>query len=96
MASNFKIYIHRKYDRLHVRLTGDFDGMSACELLNILRDNGEGVGQVFVNTSGLKDVYSFGQDTFEKNLYLLKGRSFRLVFTGQKASNVAPERNMFF
>jgi hypothetical protein len=72
MASNFKIYIHRK-----------------C-------DNGEGVGQVFVNTSGLKDVYSFGQDTFEKNLYLLKDRSFQLVFTGQKASNVAPERNMFF
>lgn len=96
MAYNFKMHICRRGRRLNVRLAGDFDGMSACELLNILRENGEGVRQVLVNTSGLKTVYSFGRDTFEKNLHLLKDQSFRLVFTGQKASNVAPERNMFF
>jgi hypothetical protein len=96
MASNFKISIHRNSDSLDLKLMGDFDGTSACELLNALKENCDGVARVFVNTSGLKDIYPFGQDTFQNSLYLLKGRPFCLVFTGENAGSIAPERNKFF
>ena len=96
MAPNFKISVHRKTDSLELRLTGDFDGTSACELLNALKDKCEYSDKVFIHTSGLKDVYPFGVDTFHNNLYLLKDRPVRLVFTGDNASVIAPERNRFF
>ena len=96
MASNFKVFVSRKRDRLDIRLVGDFDGTSACELLNILKDNCNGVVRVLVNTNGLKEIYPFGQDTFQNNLYLLKDQPFRLVFTGEKATSIAPEHNRFF
>lgn len=96
MASNFKISVHRNSDSLDLKLIGDFDGTSACELLNALKDSCHGVTRVFVNTSGLKDIYPFGQDTFQNSLYLLKDRPIRLAFTGENASMIAPEQNKFF
>ncbi len=96
MASNFKISIHRNSNSLDLKLMGDFDGTSACELLNAMKENCDGVARVLVNTSGLKDIYPFGQDTFQNSLYLLKDRAFRLVFTGENAGSIAPERNKFF
>lgn len=96
MASNFRISVHRNSDNLELKLTGDFDGTSACELLNVLKENSDDVARVLVNTSGLKNVYPFGRDTFQNRLYLLKDRSFRLLFTGENATRIAPERNKFF
>jgi hypothetical protein len=39
MATNFKISSHRTESKLHLNLAGDFDGSSAFELLNMLKDN---------------------------------------------------------
>jgi len=38
MAANFRISVHRSSDSLHMKLMGDFDGSSAWELLNVLRN----------------------------------------------------------
>ena len=38
MASNFRIIHHRNSDRLHLKLTGDMDGNSAYEIINLLDD----------------------------------------------------------
>ncbi len=96
MASNFRISIHRNSNRLELNLTGDFDGTSACELLNVLQGNSDGVTRVFINTSSLREIYPFGRDTFQNNLYRLKKKPMRLVFTGKNATSIAPERNQFF
>jgi len=96
MAANFRIAIHRRSAGLELKLAGDFDGTSACELLNVLKEKCDGVDSVLVNTSRLKDIYPFGQDTFQKNLYMLKGKPIHLVFTGKHATSIAPERNQFF
>ena len=96
MAANFRISVHRSSDTLHLDVMGDFDGTSACELLNALEESSDSVTRVFINTSGLKDVYPFGVDTFQKSLYLLKDRQFRLLFAGENASSITPERNKFF
>ena len=96
MASNFRISAHRNRDNLYLTLVGDFDGTSACELLNLMKEKCRGAERVFIDTSGLGKVYPFGHDTFQKNLYVLKERPFRLVFTGQNATEIAPERRKFF
>jgi hypothetical protein len=96
MAGNFRISVHRNSNSLDLKLIGDFDGTSACELLNVLEEKCNRVHTVLINTNGLREIYPFGQDTFENSLYLLKDRPIRLVFTGENASRIAPERNKFF
>ncbi|MBW1741017.1 MAG: hypothetical protein JRJ42_07775 [Deltaproteobacteria bacterium] len=96
MASNFKILVQRHSDNLHLKLAGDFDGTSACELLNALKENCDDASKIFIHTSCLKDIYPFGLDTFHRMLYMLKNRPTHLIFTGEKAVKIAPERNNLF
>ncbi len=95
MAPNFKITMRRDSNDLQLALGGDFDGTSACELLNVLKDKCSGVRRVFIQTSGLKKIYPFGQDTFQNNLYTLKDNPIHIVFTGSNARQMAPERSLF-
>jgi len=39
MAANFRILVHRNKKNFHLKLSGDFDGTSAYELINILKKN---------------------------------------------------------
>ena len=68
MAQNFKISTHRTIDNLYIRLMGDFDGNSAFELLNALRENLSNAKFILIDTYNLKEVYPFG------------GRSFIIIF----------------
>ena len=95
MALNFRMSVQQKCRSLNLRLVGDFDGMSACELLNVLAERSIGTGKAVIDTKGLHRVYPFGVDTFHKNLYVLKGASNSLVFTGEKATAIAPEQKSF-
>jgi hypothetical protein len=70
---------------------GDFDGSSAHQLVNALKKHGAGAYSVFIHTSGLKDIYPFGRDTFQNNLHRLDHQFFgSLIFTGENAKNIAP------
>jgi anti-anti-sigma regulatory factor len=94
MASNFRIYIHRNSDSLHLKLAGDFDGTSAFELLDTVKKSGAGLRKVFIHTSDLKTIHAFGLHVFEKCLSDLKGSSFQILFTGQYARQIAPAEGM--
>jgi hypothetical protein len=96
MASNFRISVNRKKDSLCLKLIGDFDGTSACELLNALKDKCNYSDIVFIHTSGLKEIYPFGRDTFQNNLYTLKDKKVHITFTGNKAQQIGPERSILF
>ena len=37
MAKNHKIFVHRNSENIHMKLSGDFDGSLAYELLNLLK-----------------------------------------------------------
>jgi len=94
MASNFQIIVHRNSDNVHIKLLGDFDGSSAYQLINTLKKHGHGAFSVFIHTSNLKQVYPFGRDTFQTNLHTLNYRFFgNLFFTGEHASEIAPEES---
>jgi len=94
MASNFKMFIHRNSDNLHIKLLGDFDGSSAYQLINALKKYSAGAFSVFIHTSSLKKVYPFGRDMFQANLHALNYKFFgKLIFAGDHASEIAPEES---
>jgi len=88
MASNFQIVFFKTRDSLHLKLDGDFDGNSAYELINALRDHGAEFFQVFVDTNDLKTVHAFGREVFQKNFGALKQLS-NLIFIGQNDRHLA-------
>lgn len=95
MALNFRMSVRRSKVGLNLRLIGDFDGASAHELLNVLAERCHGLRKAVINTEGLQRVYPFGVDTFHKNLHVLKVAPCGLVFIGEKAAAIAPERKSF-
>lgn len=93
MASNFRISVHRNSENLHLKLIGDFDGSSAWQLLNVLKEKRNGSNKVVIHTSCLNNIYPFGLDTFQQNLKSVNGLSHRLMFTGEHANQLVPEKD---
>jgi len=83
MSSKFKISKHRQSDKLYLRLTGDFDDISICELLDVLKDNCSGTNQVVIQTSNLRNVSisGIGRDVFNRNINYLNNSSIAVRFT---------------
>jgi anti-anti-sigma regulatory factor len=88
MASNFRIDIHLNSESLHLRLTGDFDGSSAHELLNTMRSYQVNVNKIFIHTSGLKAIHPFGRAVFQRNLSSLGKQAVSLIITGENWGNI--------
>ena len=93
MADDFKISIHRNSDNLHLKLTGDFDGASARELLNLLKQNSNGAQRIIIHTSSLENIYTFDRQAFHENLLEQNNTGTPIIFTGEKAQQLAPEGN---
>lgn len=91
MAPNFKIFIHRNFDNLHLKLMGEFDGTSAHELIDVLKEHCRRTSRVFIHTSALEQIHPFGQNVFQNYLDVVYGQSLPLVFTGENASQLAPK-----
>jgi anti-anti-sigma regulatory factor len=91
MASNFNISKHQNRDSLHLKLSGDFDGTSAWELFNILKDDCRNASKIFIHCNCLNEIDPFGQAVFHGNFHSLKKDSARFLFTGEKARQIAPE-----
>jgi ABC-type transporter Mla MlaB component len=72
MAQNFKMVVHQNSESLHLRLEGDFDGSSACELPNALEEHCRFATRAYIHTNGLGQVDPFGLSIFHENLKGLK------------------------
>ena len=68
MAHNFKIFMNRTDDVLHINMRGDFDGSSALELLNALKRNMNNTKRIFIDTNNIQKIYPFGKEVFNYNL----------------------------
>ena len=90
MASNFKIFINKKSDHLHVKLIGEFDGSSALELINLLKEHSRKSGEIMIHTDELSTIHPFGREVIKNKSNLLNKKSVRLIFTGEHAVNLAP------
>ena len=83
MATNFKFLSNRIRDRICLKLYGDFDGSSACELINVLKNYRHGSYQIFIETDNLNIIHPFGMDVFRKNLNALDTRINNIIITGK-------------
>ena len=96
MASNFRIYVQRNSNDLHIKLEGDFDGTSACQLLDVMKENQRGVTKIFIDTSLLDYIYPFGRDVFHYNLKAVDVQRTSLLFTGDSTLQPAQEGNRLY
>lgn len=96
MVGKFKIFKHRQSDNLHLRLTGEFNDVSVCELIDVLKDSCNEVIKVFIHTGSLNTVTTsdIGRDVFHKNLSDLNDNSFRIKFTGDCDTRIMPKELM--
>ena len=83
MASNFHMFTHKTTETLHVKLTGDFDGSSASELVNALTENQNRYYQIFINTTELNTIHPFGQEVLQRRLSEFKNNGPGVIFIGK-------------
>lgn len=83
MASNFKIYSFKTSNSLHLKLTGDFDGNSAYELINTIADHGKGLYEIFINTHDLNSIHPYGIQVLQKRIGALKKQFHGINFVGR-------------
>jgi hypothetical protein len=83
MAAQFELFKERKGDRLNVRLAGDFDGSSACELINAIKEDSRVGLHVSVDTTGLKSVHPFGSRLLQTRRSEIAREVNSLVFSGK-------------
>jgi len=89
MASNFRILFHRNSDNLHLKLMGNFDGSSAHQLINTLKEQNRNVSKIFIHTCNLSSIDPFGLEVFQKSSSINQ-LSNRLTFTGEYSDKMAP------
>ena len=92
VASNFQFFPHRTKNSLHMKLYGDFDEISALELLNALTDHGNGTHQIFIDTNDLRTIHPYGQEMFQKNISILNRQFINLTFIGNNKHSISPEK----
>jgi hypothetical protein len=68
MASNFHIFRYTTTESLHLKLIGDFNGGSASELINVLANNKDKYFQIFIDTSELSAIHSFGKEVISTHM----------------------------
>jgi hypothetical protein len=92
MAGNFNISVSDRDGDVHLKLNGDFDGSSACELANLIRNGGlVKTAKILIDTKSVKKVYPFGVHILHSRLQSAKPGSHSLIFTGKKSSRFAPQ-----
>jgi anti-anti-sigma regulatory factor len=92
MSPNFRIKPTRNDVKIILKLSGDFDGSSAFELINALMENSGRAEKIIVNTSGLSSIHPFGAGVFQKNC-VLQRRAPQLIITGKHGSKLAPDES---
>jgi hypothetical protein len=93
MASNFGIAVDKNSDGFGLKLAGDFDATSAYELIYAIKNLPENTVKITIHTNGLKNTYPFGLNVFHRLKSSLNGQSTKIVFTGNKASQLSLENS---
>ncbi|MFO7985045.1 MAG: hypothetical protein R6U38_04215 [Desulfatiglandaceae bacterium] len=89
MAANFKIHTDTHTEGPRLKLTGDFDGNSALEVVHLLETYAKFSDKIFVDTDGLQHIYEFGKAVFEdacSDLQEIRSGSTQLIFSGNEIS----------
>jgi len=94
MGSTFHIHVHPSSDSVHLRLEGDFNRLSAYELLDALKKNCRWAKRAFIHTNNLRSVNPSGRAVLETNIGALDAKCLPLFFTGVYADRLAPGKSV--
>ena len=91
MAANF--WIARIYGKnsLCLELSGDFDGMSAMELLCALKDISSELKEIYIKAEALDSVSAFGREVCHKKFPMTALSLKKLIFVGNHCGQIAPK-----
>jgi anti-anti-sigma regulatory factor len=84
MAKNFRVLTKESRDQsMALQLFGDFDGSSACELIDVLDESVKKTFKVAIDTDGLKTINTFGLNVFLPRMSLLNNTRADIEVTGR-------------
>ena len=83
MANNFKIQSNHLRNEIRLKLFGDFDGSSAYELINILKNYKNDRNQIFIDTNNTTSIHPFGKEVFIKNVGVFDINTNKIIITGK-------------
>lgn len=90
MKNRFFLKTRMQHNDFHIQLHGPFDGSSAFELINTLKNKDHLLKSVFINTSHVTRVFPFGRVVLDARLPKRELRK-RIHFTGKFARDIVPE-----
>jgi len=85
MGTEFKMLTHLNDNCLHLKLVGNFDGVSAGRVISLLFRYVQKVSTVIIHTNSLI-MTPFAQDEFRNAFRSLQNQPVRFVVTGEHAS----------
>lgn len=84
MALNFRVCAKEINNHcMAIKLFGDFDASSACELINVLNESVKKSSKVAIDTDGLRTVIAFGIDVFLPQMSRLSHTLANIQVTGR-------------
>ncbi len=84
MAKNFRVCTKAHSNQsLSLQLFGDFDGSSACELINVLDESVKKTSKVAIDTDGLRTIDAFGLNVFIPRMSWLNNTQADIEATGR-------------
>ncbi len=92
MAKKFKVSTRTNGGILYLKLGGDFDGISAHELIDMLKQESVRYPKIFIDTGSMGNIHPFGVDVLQSYFDKLKGSTSDFVFTGENAVRLAPSK----
>jgi len=90
MAANFRMTQSRRKNSLHLKLSGDFDGSSAMELVHMLEEITGEAQKIYIETDNSCSIRPFGRDVFLKNFSISAWSSKKFIFMGNQSGQIAP------
>ncbi len=84
MARNFRVCA-KEIDKqsLALKLFGDFDASSACELIHVLTEIVQKYYKIVIDTDGLITINMFGFDVFHPRMDRLNKKRTNIEITGR-------------
>lgn len=92
MAENFQITIRHEDGALYFGLWGDFDGISAVELVYTLREKARVNRKIYVETDGISQVLPFGKHLLQAHFDLYPSLTGKVIFLGKNGLKLIPKQ----
>ena len=86
MESEFKIVSHLNDNYLHIKPIGKLNGVSAGQLVDVLRRYVRNVSTIIIHTNSLIKDAHFAQEELRDDLLFLKEQPVQFIVTGEHAS----------